>query len=161
MKYYIVNLIAHLIVTVILFIVIVVGTNRNKKRETKHVLTYFLPLIASALMAFYLITITGPRLLDLTDVVRQNYYSYTGVIDEVSPANNYLVVDGVRYYINPLRYIPEVGQTVRIKYTQYSKYSVSVEVMDEIDITESINEELETAVVTPTDSPRRSSRTHN
>ncbi len=153
MKYFIANLIVHLIVTVVLFIITVVSTNRNKKRETKHALTYFLPFAVSIAMFFYVFTITGPRLLDLTDVVRQNYYSYTGEIDEISPTNNYLVVDGVKYYINPLRNIPSEGQTVRIRYTRYSKYSISVEVIEEVDISETISEELETAVNTPADSP--------
>lgn len=155
MKYFIANLLIHLFITIVLFIVTVVSTNRNRKRETRHVLTYFLPVLASILMCFYVYRITGPRLLDLTDVVSQNYYSYTGVIEEVSSTNNCLTVDGVRYYINPLRNIPEVGQTVRIKYTRYSKYSISVEVVDEVDISESINEELETLVVTTTPSPSK------
>lgn len=159
MKYYIANLLVHLVVTIVIFIVVVISTNRNKKRETKHALTYFLPLFASVVMFFYVFLYTGPRLLDLTDVVRQNYYSCTGVIEAVSPINNYLTIDGVRYYINPLRDIPEEGQTVRIRYTNYSKYSISVEVIDEVDITETITEELETAVVTPTDIPRRTRRT--
>jgi len=160
MKYYIANLIVHLIITLVLFIVVVVGTNRNKKRETKHTLTYFLPCIASIAMFFYVFMITGPRLLDLSDVVSQNYYSYTGVIEEVSSANNYLIVDGVRYYINPLRDIPEEGQTVRIRYTRYSKYSISVELVDIVDISESITEELETAVVTPSTVPSTRRRSH-
>lgn len=163
MKYYIANLVVHLIITLFLFIVIVISTNRNKKGETKHSLTYFVPFLASVFIFIYVVSITGPRLLDLTDVVRQNYYSYTGVIEEVSSVNNYLVVDGIRYYINPLRSIPEKGQTVRIRYTRYSKYSISVEVVDEVDISETITEELETAVVSSTentDIPRDSRRTH-
>ena len=154
MKYFIANLIVHLIVTVVLFIITVVSTNRNRKRETKHTLTYFLPFVVSVAMFFYVFIITGPRLLDLSDVVRQNYYSYTGEIEAVSSANNYLVVDGVKYYINPLRNIPSEGQTVRIRYTRYSKYSISVEVIEEVDISETISEELETAVNTPADTPR-------
>jgi len=83
----------------------------------------------------------------LSDVARQNYYSYTGVIEEISVLNNYLVVDGQKYYINPLRDLPEEGAHVKIRYTRYSNYVISVESVDMVDISGTINEEM---AATPT-----------
>jgi len=147
MKYYIVNLAFHVIITMILFVVTVISSNRNRKRKTAHTLTYFLPVVASITIAVYVFKITGPRLLDLSDVARQNYYSYTGVIEEISVLNNYLVVDGQKYYINPLRDLPEEGAHVKIRYTRYSNYVISVESVDMVDISGTINEEM---AATPT-----------
>lgn len=149
MKYYIANLLVHIIVTVALIIMVVVFSNRNRKRKTKYPVSYFIPTVLSILAAAYMFFITGPRLLDLADVATQNYYSYTGVIDELSWVNNTLTVDGKLYYINPLRDLPAEGTKVRIRYTRYSNYVISVESVDEVDVTGAINEELETAVDLP------------
>lgn len=149
MKYYIVNLCAHVLLVIAITVIIIISFNRNKKRETRHVLTYFMPTILALVVAFYVYFITGPRLLDLSDVATQNYYSYTGQIDEIALFNNSFTIDGVRYYINPLRDLPREGSKVRIRYTRFSNYVISVESVDEVDVTGAINEELETAVNIP------------
>ncbi|MBQ7274805.1 MAG: hypothetical protein IJR15_05040 [Clostridiales bacterium] len=146
MKYYIANLAVHVLLVLMLTVVIIIFSNRNKKRLTRHVFSYFLPTILAVAVAFYVYFITGPRLLDLSDVATQNYYSYTGQIDEIALLNNSFTIDGVRYYINPMRELPHEGSKVRIRYTRFSNYVISVEAVDEVDVTGAINEELETAV---------------
>ncbi|MBR1798221.1 MAG: hypothetical protein IJ757_09485 [Clostridiales bacterium] len=149
MRYYIANLAVHVVVMLALIVIIIVFSDRNRKRKTKHAITYFVPTVAAVIAAFYLFKITGPRLLDLSDVATQNYYSYTGQIEEISPLNNSFLIDGDRYYINPLRDLPEAGEKVRIRYTRYSNYVISVEAVDELDINGVINEQMETAVDIP------------
>ena len=146
MKYYIANLAVHVLLVLMLTVVIIIFSNRNKKRLTRHVFSYFLPTILAVAVAFYVYFITGPRLLDLSDVATQNYYSYTGQIDEIALLNNSFTIDGVRYYINPMRQLPHEGSKVRIRYTRFSNYVISVEAVDEVDVTGAITEELETAV---------------
>ena len=146
MKYYIANLAVHVLLVLMLTVVIIIFSNRNKKRLTRHVFSYFVPTILAVAVAFYVYFITGPRLLDLSDVATQNYYSYTGQIDEIALLNNSFTIDGVRYYINPMRELPREGSKVRIRYTRFSNYVISVEPVDEVDVTGAINEELETAV---------------
>lgn len=146
MKYYIANLAVHVLLVLMLTVVIIIFSNRNKKRLTRHVFPYFVPTILAVAVAFYVYFITGPRLLDLSDVATQNYYSYTGQIDEIALLNNSFTIDGVRYYINPMRQLPHEGSKVRIRYTRFSNYVISVEAVDEVDVTGAINEELETAV---------------
>ena len=149
MKYYIANLSIHVLMVLALTVIIIIFSNRNKRRETKHVLTYFVPTLLAIGVAFYMYFITAPRLLDMSDVATQNYYSYTGQIEEISLLNNSFMIDGVRYYINPLRDLPREGSKVRIRYTRFSNYVISVEPVDEVDVTGAINEELETAVNIP------------
>ena len=146
MKYYIANLAVHVLLVLMLTVVIIIFSNKNKKRLTRHVFSYFVPTILAVAVAFYVYFITGPRLLDLSDVATQNYYSYTGQIDEIALFNNSFTIDGVRYYINPMRELPHEGSKVRIRYTRFSNYVISVEAVDEVDVTGAINEELETAV---------------
>ena len=143
MKYYIVNLAVHLAVTLIFIILLIVFSNRNKKRKTKYPVSYFIPTVLAIVIVAYVYGITGPRLLDLSDVASQDYYSYTGEIDEISVFNNTLTVDGQVYYINPLRELPGVGEKVRIRYTRFSRYVISVEVVDELDISGAIAEDSE------------------
>jgi len=142
-KYYIVNLAVHLAVTLIFIILLIVFSNRNKKRKTKYPVSYFIPTVLAIVIVAYVYGITGPRLLDLSDVASQDYYSYTGEIDEISLFNNTLTVDGQEYYINPLRELPEVGEKVRIRYTRFSRYVISVEVVDELDVSGAIAEDSE------------------
>lgn len=143
MKYYIANLAVHLAVTIIFIILLIVFSNRNKKRKTKYPVSYFIPTVLAIVIVAYVYGITGPRLLDLSDVASQDYYSYTGEIDEISVFNNTLTVDGQEYYINPLRELPEVGEKVRIRYTRFSRYVISVEVVNELDVSGAIAEDSE------------------
>lgn len=143
MKYYIVNLAVHLAVTLIFIILLIVFSNRNKKRKTKYPVSYFIPTVLAIVIVAYVYGITGPRLLDLSDVASQDYYSYTGEIDEISLFNNTLTVDGQEYYINPLRELPGVGEKVRIRYTRFSRYVISVEVVNELDVSGAIAEDSE------------------
>ncbi len=149
MKYYIVNLGVHFLIVLALLILIVIFSNRNRKRKTKSPLFYFLPTVFAVIACLFVFKIMAPRLLDISDVATQNYYSYTGVIDEVAPLNNYLTVDGVKYYINPLRALPSEGTNVRIRYTRHSNYVISVEPVDALDVGGAISEEMETAVGIP------------
>ena len=148
MKYYIANLAVHVVVTLIMIVSVIVFSNRNRKRKVRYVATYFLPTALAVVTAFYMFYITGPRLLDLSDVATQNYYSYTGVIEERSLLNNTLVIDDT-YYINPLRELPPEGSKVRIRFTRFCNYVISVESVETLDISGAIDEEMETAVEIP------------
>ncbi len=149
MKYYLANLALHLLVTLLLGLVVVIFADRNRKRKTKYPVSYFIPTVAAIIVATYAFHVAGPRLLDLSDVATQNYYSYTGVIEEIALFNNSLVIDGETYYINPMRDLPGEGSKVRIRYTRYSNYVISVEAVDTVDVSGAISEELETAVDIP------------
>lgn len=149
MKYYIANLAVHVVVTLIMIVSVIVFSNRNRKRKTRYVAAYFLPTALAVVTAFYMFYITGPRLLDLSDVATQNYYSYTGVIEERALLNNTLVIDGDTYYINPLRELPPEGSKVRIRFTRFCNYVISVESVETLDISGAIDEEMETAVEIP------------
>lgn len=146
MKYFLANLGVHIAINLILTLIVIRSSDRNRKGQTKHTLTYFLPFIMSIVTVLYMINFTAPRLLDLTDVTGQNYYSYTGTLEEISSMNNYFIIDGQKYYINPLRDIPEVGSLVKIRYTRYGKYVIEVTQSEEVNISDSINEEIQTAI---------------
>lgn len=132
MKYFIANLSVHIIVVIALVVIIIIASNRNKRGETKHSLTYFLPLMLSILAVCYMFYFVGPRLLDITDVANDNYYLYTGYVEEISPVNNYIVVDGVTYYINPMRELPAEGSYVKVRCTSNSNYAIEVSDAEEL-----------------------------
>ena len=146
MKYFIANLAVHTLVTLVFVIFSVFFSNRNKKGKTKHPVSYFLPLVFCAFAVTYTVIFTAPRLLDIAAVKSDNYYSYTGTLEDVSLFNNALVVDGERYYINPLRDIPEEGANVKVRYTRNGHYEVEVVVAEEMDVDSSINEEKQTSI---------------
>ena len=130
MKYFLANLGIHTLILVMLIVVLVITFNRNKHHKVKHSLTYFLPVVISAIIVWDLVKFTAPRYMDLSSIISQNYYSYTGVIDEIGYFNNYIVIDGVTYYINPLREIPKPGTQVKVKYSSNSHYAIEVAVVE-------------------------------
>ena len=153
MRYFLANLAVHIIVNVVLIVLIVVFSNRNRHGKTRYPVSYFIPTVLAVIVAIYAYNITWPRLLDLSDVASRNYYSYTGEVSGVSVLHNYIVIDGETYYINPTRNIPEAGSKVRIRYTRYGNYIIDVDPVDDLDITGAINDELETAVDIPGKTP--------
>ena len=144
MKYYLLNLAVHVAITIVLIAVTLFLFDRNRKRRTKYPVTYFAASVMAVVTVVYMFCFSGPRMLDLSDVATQDYYSYTGTIDDISIFNNAIEMDGEIYYINPLRKLPEEGTKVRIRYTRYSRYVISVDVIEDVDVTAAINEEMET-----------------
>lgn len=146
MKYFIANLIFHCLVSVVLIILIIIFTGRNRKRRTRHPITYFLPFVLSAIAVAYTIKFTAPRLLDISDVMSGNYYSYTGQIGERAPLRNHIYIDDMNFYINPIWDTPEEGTPVRIRYTRYGQYIMEISDSEEVNIPDSISEEMQTSL---------------
>ena len=126
MNYFFANLAIHALFCTILIIVMVIFTDRNFKRKTRYAVTYFIPVVMLIIIGFDVIRYLAPRLLDVSNVVGNVTYIHTGEIESVSQFNNYFVVDGETYFINPLKDELEVGRTVRVKYTPTSHYAMSV-----------------------------------
>lgn len=131
MRYFIANLLAHFGVILVLITLLIVFSKRNKARKNRYAFSYLLPTFFAIITILYLGFIVGPRLLDITDVINGTYQSYTGTLEEKSFFNNYVVVDGYRFYHNPLHEIPEIGDPVRVLYTHNSNFTVSVERVEE------------------------------
>ncbi|MCQ2533393.1 MAG: hypothetical protein MJ172_02350 [Clostridia bacterium] len=130
MRYFIANLMAHLCVILVLIVLIIIFSKRNQKRKNKYAFSYLLPTIFAIITVAYIGLIVGPRLLDITDVIDGTYQSYTGTLEKKSFFNNFVEVDGIRFYHNPLHEIPEIGQPVRVLYTHNSDFTVSVECVE-------------------------------
>lgn len=146
MKYYIANLAAHTLVVAFLVLLMIIFTNRNRKHKTKHSLTFFMPLLIAGVIIYDMLFLTAPRFLDLSAVVNQNYYSYTGTVEKIGYLNNYIVIDGKTYYINPLRDLPSPGTSVRVKYSRHGHYAIEVAPIETLNVTDSLNEEMQTTV---------------
>ena len=126
MRYYLLNLAMHALILVALILLACVFTLRNRKRKTKSVIGYFLPSLFAVLAILDLAFITAPRLMDVSSVAGRSYYYDTGEVTEVSVHKNNFTVDGKTYFINPMRLKIKVGDTVRIKHTQYSRFTAEV-----------------------------------
>ena len=126
MNYFIANISCHALVCILLIVLMVIITNRTFKRKTKHVLTYFMPVVLLILIGFDITHYLAPRMLDLNNVLSNITYTQTGRIEEISQFNNYFVVNGEKYFINPMRGEFEIGALVRVKYTPQSNYAMSL-----------------------------------
>lgn len=126
MRYFIVNLAVHLLVTAVFVILTCICAGRNRKKKTKHILTYFFP-IAFALIAIVDIAIyTAPRLMDINSMINSNYFYQTGSVEDIGFMKNYFVIDGKYYYMNPLHNTLSKGDVVRVKHTPYSLFTVEI-----------------------------------
>lgn len=146
MRYFIANIAFHAVITIIFIVLACIFTARNRKHKTKHVVTYFFP-IAFAIVALVDIAIyMAPRLLDINCLTSNNYYYDTGTVENIGFLKNYFVIEGNYYYVNPLRNTLTEGDTVRVKHTQYSSYTVDWTLItdtEEGDSDTSVTEETE------------------
>lgn len=143
MRYFLVNLAIHCVLLGVLIMLACITAKRNKKHKTKSVFFYFLPLVFAILAILDLALITGPRMMDISSIASKSYYYDTGKVTSVSFLNNYFIVDGKCYFMNPLRLKVKAGDTVRIKHTHYSLFTSEVIDMSNpnASLTEKENEE--------------------
>lgn len=116
----------HLVFLAILVLLTCIFVARNRARKTKRVPFYFLPVVLAFLAILDLGLITAPRLMDISSIASKSYYYDTGKITDVSFLNNYFFIDGKCYFINPLRMKAKVGDTVRVKHTNYSRFTSEI-----------------------------------
>lgn len=124
MRYFIVNLAVHILVTAIFIVLACISAGRNKKKKTKHVVTYFFPIVFALVAVLDIVFCAAPRLLDINCLINSNYYYNTGTVDKIGFLKNYFVIDGTYYYVNPLHNNLNEGDTVRVKHTQYSGFTL-------------------------------------
>ena len=126
MNYFIANLAAHIVIVIFFAILACICANRNRKNKTKHVVSFFFPVIFAIIAIFFGCRYAGPKLFDLSSVLNEKYFTHSGTVTSVSPLKNYFEIDGDNYYMNPLRNKIEEGDDVRIRFTPYAKYVVDV-----------------------------------
>lgn len=131
MRYFLLNLAIILSISIVLIILVCITSQRNKNRKTKHVVSYFLPVILALICLIWSVNLTVPRLRDITGVINDNYYTNTGKVEFVSVFKNYFIMDGVTYYMNPRRNDIEEGDIIRVRHTRYSRYTVQVIKIDQ------------------------------
>lgn len=124
MRYFIANLSLHLLITAFFVVLTCIFAGRNRKHKTKHVVSYFFPIVFTLVAVVDIVLYTAPRLLDINNVVNNNYFYNTGTVEKIGFLKNYYVIDGEYYFLNPLRNTLNEGDTVRVKHTQYSSYTV-------------------------------------
>lgn len=122
MKYFIVNLLIHVIIFAVLMFLTILFAERNRRRKTKHPLVYFFPCVFAVLAVLEMFALCGPRLLDVNNIIQDRYMNYTGILESVSFCHNSIKVDNETFYINPKADIPEVGSYIKVKYTDKAKY---------------------------------------
>ena len=131
MRYFLLNLAIIMSISIVLIILVCITSQRNKNRKTKHVVSYFFPVILALICLIWSVNLTVPRLRDITGVINDNYYTNTGKVESVSVFKNYFIMDGVTYYMNPRRNDIEEGDIIRVRHTRYSRYTVQVIKIDQ------------------------------
>ena len=138
MRYFIVNLAVHLAVTILFVVLTCVRAGYNRRKKTRHIISYFFPIAFALIAIVDIVLYTAPRLMDINSLINSNYYYNTGAVEDISFMRNYFVIDGDYYYINPLRNKLTEGDVVRVKHTPYSRFTVDImTISDAVDPEES------------------------
>ena len=124
MRYFIVNVAMHLVITGIFIMLTCIAAGRNRRKKTKHAILYFFPIIFARAAIAYIVKYTAPRLMDINSMINGNYYYDTGTVEKIGFMKNYFVIDGQHYFLNPIHNSLQEGDTVRVKHTQFSSYTV-------------------------------------
>ena len=131
MRYFIANLVMHLVITGIFVVLTCLAAGRNKTKKTKHVIFYFFPIVFALASVLYIVFYTAPRLMDINSFINGTYYYNSGSVEKIGFMKNYFVVNGQHYYLNPLHNKLVEGDNVRIKSTPYSSFTVEVTKVEE------------------------------
>ncbi|MCR4558329.1 MAG: hypothetical protein K5779_10975 [Saccharofermentans sp.] len=126
MKYYFVNLAAHILVTALFVVLTCLFAGRNRRKKTKHIVTYFFPIAFALITIVDIVLYTAPRMMDINSMINSNYYYTSGTVENIGFMKNYFVLDGDYYYMNPLRNTLSEGDTVRVKHTPNSMFTIEV-----------------------------------
>ena len=126
MKYYFVNLEAHILVTALFVVLTCLFAGRNRRKKTKHIVTYFFPIAFALIAIVDIVLYTAPRMMDINSMINSNYYYTSGTVENIGFMKNYFVLDGDYYYMNPLRNTLSEGDTVRVKHTPNSMFTIEV-----------------------------------
>ena len=138
MRYFIVNLAVHLAVTILFVVLTCVRAGYNRRKKTRHIISYFFPIAFALIAIVDIVLYTAPRLMDINSLINSNYYYNTGAVEDISFMRNYFVIAGDYYYINPLRNKLTEGDVVRVKHTPYSRFTVDImTISDAVDPEES------------------------
>lgn len=138
MRYFIVNLAVHLAVTILFVVLTCVRAGYNRRKKTRHIISYFFPIAFALVAIIDIVLYTAPRLMDINSLINSNYYYNTGAVEQISFMRNYFDIDGDYYYINPLRNKLTEGDVVRVKHTPYSRFTVDImTISDAVDPEES------------------------
>lgn len=133
MRYFIVNLAVHLAVTILFVVLTCVRAGYNRRKKTKHIISYFFPIAFALIAIVDIVLYTAPRLMDINSLINNNYYYNTGAVEDISLMRNYFVIDGDYYYINPLRNKLTEGDVVRVKHTPYSHFTVDIMTINDVE----------------------------
>ncbi len=131
MRYFIVNLAMHLLITGIFIMLTCIAAGRNRRKKTKHAIAYFFPIVFALAAILYIVHFTAPRLMDINSMINSNYYYNTGTVEKIGFVKNYFVIDGQHYFLNPLHNSLQEGDTVRVKHTPYSSFTVEIKTVEE------------------------------
>ena len=113
-------------ITAMFSVLTCVFAGRNRRKKTKHVLSYFFP-IAFALVAIIDISLyTAPRLMDVNSMINNNFFYTTGSVDSIGFMRNFFVIDGKYYYLNPIHNTLKENDVVRVAHTPYSSFTVDI-----------------------------------
>ncbi len=139
MRYFIVNLAMHLVITCGFVLFTCMAAQHNKRKKTKFVVFYFLPIVFALISVFYIVFYTAPRLMDVNSLINCNYYYNSGTVEKIGFMKNYFVIEGKHYYLNPMRNNLKEGDSIRVKHTLYSNFTVEVTMIDDEDLVENAN----------------------
>ena len=139
MRYFIVNLAMHLVITCGFVLLTCIAAQNNKRKRTRHVVFYFLPIVFALISVLYIVFYTAPRLMDVNSLLNSNYYYTSGTVEKIGFMKNYYVIEGKHYYMNPMRNSLQEGDTVRVKHTLYSSFTVDLAKIDNEDLVENSN----------------------
>jgi len=139
MKYYFVNLAAHILVTAVFVVLTCLFAGRNRRKKTKHIVTYFFPIAFALIAIVDIVLYTAPRMMDINSMINSNYFYTSGTVEDIGFMKNYFVLDGDYYYMNPLRNTLAEGDVVRVKHTPNSFFTIEVTKLSNTDNSEEGN----------------------
>lgn len=126
MVYFFINLVLHIAISFGLLMVLLLLSEKNRKRTNKRGIYFLLPVAVVLIFLYQVIAFSVPRVLDSVSVIKNNYQTETGVVESIGFLNHSVTMNNKTFYYNPFMFEPQKGDTLVILYTPNAHYAYSL-----------------------------------
>ena len=124
--YFAIRLLISVIISIGLFILFIKLARACKAKYVKKNWALFLPTICALLLTWYILASSGPKCLDIINVLRDNYVVEQVEVTQLKSFHRVKLDDGRTYFYNGFKIELDPDKKYLISFTQWSHYIADI-----------------------------------
>jgi len=126
MLYFGVRLIISVIISIALFILFIRLSRACQAKHVKKQWALFLPTVCALLLTWHVLASSGPKCLDIINMLRDNYVVEQVEITQLKSFHRVKLDDGKTYYYNGFKVQLDPDKKYLISYSSWSRYIADI-----------------------------------